>query len=182
MPVKSYKMWVIADRSPRHTAPSIDSGVVGNLYPGQLVNIFEEKGEWVRISPYYDASCENGRSEYIDYGNKECSEQNGIIDGKLAEWVELHTLSDIRPEPPISDGDEIDQLLSESDDFEFYKNVFNNVTRMLIDRGECTLDDLKNYGVWTKSTNKGGAIYFIYCGGNHISNRKYLDAESGELL
>ena len=84
----SDKYWVTSDRLNRHTCPSTDCGIVGQLVFREGADVFEDKDGWARISQHYDASCANGRSEYVDSGDSRCAPENGIVDGKFAEWVE----------------------------------------------------------------------------------------------
>ena len=43
--------------------------------------------------------------------------------------------------------------------------------------------DFRELGGWIKSTNnRNRSIYFIYCGGSTASNRRYLNAETGEVF
>ena len=97
--------WVTSDRLNRRTCPSTRCGVVGQFFFREAARILETKNGWARISGYYDASCVNGRSEYVDEGNAECNPDNGIVDGRLAEWVSTQflseTLSDVSALGPI---------------------------------------------------------------------------------
>ena len=87
--------WVTSDRLNRRTCPSTDCGIVGQNFFRQGVEVFEEQDGWVRISKYYDASCFDGVSEYVDRGNNRCDQKNGVVNGKLAEWVSTEFLSKI---------------------------------------------------------------------------------------
>lgn len=75
------KLWVISQRVSRHTCPSITCGIVGELFYRESVTPIEVQGDWARVSKSYDASCTNGRSDYVDTGNDQCNRGNGI-------WVE----------------------------------------------------------------------------------------------
>lgn len=66
----------------------------------EAATVFEVKGNWSRISKWYSASCTARQSGYVDTGNKACATANGIVDGKLAEWVESKHLSADRPTYP----------------------------------------------------------------------------------
>src|SRR5687767_7944004 len=66
------KMWVSTERIDRHTCASAACGVVGTLDFREAVDVHERKGDWIRVSKLYDASCINGRSEYVDKGNAAC--------------------------------------------------------------------------------------------------------------
>ncbi|HBA8297287.1 TPA: hypothetical protein J1079_002623, partial [Escherichia coli] len=58
------KLWVVVDRTERHTCPSSKCGVAGKLFFREGVDFLEKKGEWVRITEPYSASCVGGESEY----------------------------------------------------------------------------------------------------------------------
>lgn len=175
--------WVSVDRLERHTCPSKNCGIVGQLIFREKATILEEKDGWARISKYYDAACVNGVSEYVDSGNPLCKSSNGITDGKFAEWVDTRYLSATRPEDPSKDATGIHALVKGSDDYGIYKDTFADAAEKLIARGRCTAKDFKEMGGWWKSTNhKNKPIYFTYCGGMTRSNQLYLNAATGELL
>ena len=78
------KLWVVVDRTERHTCPSSKCGVAGKLFFREGVDFLEKKGEWVRITEPYSASCVGGESEYIKEGNKSCARKNGIVNGMVS--------------------------------------------------------------------------------------------------
>ncbi len=84
------KYWVTVDRLNRRTCPATNCGVVGGLFFREGVNVLEQKDGWARISKYYNASCVDGKSEYLDEGNSECVPSNGIVEGEFAEWVSFN--------------------------------------------------------------------------------------------
>lgn len=177
------KMWVTAERIDRHTCPSISCGVVGTLDFREAASVEERKGEWVRITRPYDASCTGNRSEYVDKGKASCTPDNGIVDGKFAEWAEAKHLSVTRPADPAETAASDEQLVKDSDDFTRYRRAFATAARTLIDRGDCTAGDLQENGGFVKSTNQRDApIYFTYCGGFTTANCIYLNASSGEIF
>lgn len=81
-------IWVTSQRLARHSCPSVACGIVGEFYYREGVQPLETRDGWVRVSKYYYASCTNGQSDYVDSGNAQCSQINGIVDGQFAEWVE----------------------------------------------------------------------------------------------
>ena len=174
------KLWVVVDRTERHTCPSSKCGVAGKLFFREGVDFLEKKGEWVRITEPYSASCVGGESEYIKEGNKSCTRKNGIVNGKFSEWVKLSDLSSERPSDENASGD--DTLIKGSDDYRIYKKEFSSAARKLINEGVCTESDFKEIGGWMASSNKGENIYFTYCGGMTLSNRIYLDVKSGKTF
>ncbi|MEL6059105.1 hypothetical protein J4G40_25445, partial [Escherichia coli] len=166
----------------RHTCPSSKCGVAGKLFFREGVDFLEKKGEWVRITEPYSASCVGGESEYIKEGNKSCTRKNGIVNGKFSEWVKLSDLSSERPSDPAENASRNDTLIKGSDDYRIYKKEFSSAARKLISEGVCTESDFKEVGGWMASSNKGENIYFTYCGGMTLSNRIYLDVKSGKTF
>ena len=179
----SNKHWVTSDRLNRRTCPSTDCGIVGQFFFREGTDVFEDKDGWARVSRYYDASCANGRSEYVDSGDSRCDPENGIVDGKFSEWVFADFLSEDRPPDPASDAAGLELLLARSDDFQKYRGAFAQAAQSLISSGQCREADFREWGGWTKSVNdRSQPIYFIFCGGSTISNRLYLNAETGEVF
>jgi len=178
------KHWVTVDRLNRRTCPDIHCGVVGQLFYREGVTIFEEKEGWARISKYYDASCRDGQSEYVDAGNATCSAPNGIIDGQLAEWVSLMFLAPTRPADPAAGESGIAKVVGNSDDYRKHKAAFVRATEKLIASGRCTLGDFEQSGGWLKSTTtyRNQPVYFSYCGGFTRANRLYLNVDTGEIF
>ncbi|WGA68610.1 hypothetical protein [Escherichia fergusonii] len=176
------KLWVAVDRTERHTCPSSKCGVAGKLFFREGVDYLEKKGEWVRITEPYSASCVGGESEYIKEGNKSCTRKNGIVNGKFAEWVKLSDLSSERPSDPAEGASGDDALVQGSDDYRIYRKEFTSAARKLINEGMCAESDFKEIGGWMASSNKGENIYFTYCGGMKNSNKIYLDVKSGKTF
>lgn len=176
------KMWVTAERIHRHTCPSDECGIVGTLDFRAAAEVKEQKGDWVRVTRIYDASCVNGRSEYVDKGKAACVTENGIVDGKFGEWVQAKYLSATRPADPAATAAADEQLVKDSDDFKRYRRAFVKAARTLMDRDECTAADLQENGGFSKSSNHiDQPVYFTYCGGYTVANRIYLNAASGEI-
>ncbi len=178
----SNKYWVTSDRLNRHTCPSTDCGIVGQLFFREGTDVFEDKDGWARVSQYYDASCANGRSEYVDSGDSRCDPENGIVDGKFAEWVEADFLSENRPPDPAADATGVEALISGSDDFQKYRTAFVEAARSLIVSSQCRAEDFREIGGWVKSTTtyRDQPIYFTYCQKSRV--RLYLNAETGEVF
>lgn len=175
--------WVTSDRLERRTCPSTSCGIVGQLFYREKAVVLETKGEWARITPFYDASCVDGRSEYVDIGRNDCAEQNGIIDGQFAEWVQLKPLSKIRPPDPAAAATGDAELIAGSDDYRLHKDAFIKATKSLIASGTCTKNDFKNTDGWVKSTAyRNQPIYFVYCGGMTLSNKVHLDVSNGRTF
>ncbi len=175
--------WVSSERLNRRTCPSTTCGIVGRFFRGQILEILEEQSGWVRVSRYYDASCRNGFSEYVDDGNKNCDESNGISEGKMAEWVSAQFLSDVEPQRAADTAKDNELLVAQSDDFGRHRKIFVKSADNLIKSGECSESDFLENGGWVKSSShRTSPIYFIYCGGSTISNRLYLNAESGDIF
>ncbi|WP_324062521.1 hypothetical protein [Aeromonas caviae] len=175
------KLWVTTDRTNRYTCPSTECGVAGRLMFREGVDAIEKKGEWVRITKAYSASCAGGISEYVKEGNKSCTSANGIKDGLFSEWVQSKDLSKTRPEDPSEGANGYDVLVKGSDDYLIYRTQFAKAARQLIIDGTCTEADFQDTGGWMASTNRGPSMYFTYCGGMTLSNKVYLDTKSGKI-
>jgi zinc-ribbon domain len=178
------KYWVTVDRLNRRTCPSPACGIVGQLFFREAATVYEQSGGWARISNYYSASCVNGRSEYVDSGNSRCTRDNGIVDGKFAEWVSAEFLSQNRPPDPAAGATGIEALVAGSDDYRIYKAAFVRAAQSLISSGQCSEADFREIGGWWKSTeqHRDQPIYFTYCGGFTLAYRLYLNAETGEIF
>ena len=175
--------WVTAERLNRRTCPSTQCGILGVLMFRERATVYEEKNSWARVSEYYDAACRNGRSEYVDSGNTACTEQNGIVAGRLSEWVHTKYLSETRPAGPGVEATDYYELVSGSDDYRKYKEVFARSASKLIASGRCAARDFQGIGGWVKSTtHKGSPVYFTYCGGMGVQNRLYLNAATGGIF
>ncbi len=173
--------WVTTDRTDRRTCPSTKCGVAGHLMFREGADILETKNGWSRITKAYSASCDGGKSEYVKEGNNTCTSANGIQNGKFAEWVQNKDLSPNRPEGPGQGATGDHSLVSDSDDYRLYKDQYAKAARQLINDGTCTEGDFKEMGGWMASTNRGKGMYFTYCGGLALSNKVYLDANSGKI-
>lgn len=174
--------WVKSDILERRTCPNTDCGEVGRYFFREGVTIYERRQGWVRVSKYYNASCRNGFSEFVDSGNTSCVPKNGIINGKFAEWVEFSSLSSVRPADPALGASGDYAMVKGSDDYIKYKEVFASSARKLISQGKCKESDFIQNGGWIKSSNyRDQPIYFTYCGAMRRENKLYLNAESGKV-
>ena len=64
-----------------------------------------------------------------------------------------------------------------------YQSTFAQAAQSLISSGQCREADFREWGGWMKSVNdRSQPIYFIYCGGPKVSNRLYLNTETGEVF
>lgn len=180
----SKEMFASVDRVNRRTCPSSECGVVGQLFYRESVKVYEAKEGWARITKYYDASCSHGASDYVDSGPKSCVANNGIVDGKFAEWVSIKLLSNVRPADPATNAEGDFALVKGSDDYGTYKDIFASAARKLINEGKCTARDFVENGGWIKSTTTyaNRPVYFTYCGGATVSSRLYLDASNGKVF
>jgi len=174
------QMWVNVDTLNRRTCPSTSCGVVGKIFFREAVTVHETKGDWARITKYYDASCSAGRSRYVDSGNSDCNPTNGIEGGRFAEWVTTKMLSGTRPADPGAKASGIARVVAQSDHFNRYERQFVQAAEKLLASGECTELDFQDTGGWTKSTNKGVGVYFTYC--RNGRDRIYLDVSSGRTF
>ena len=174
--------WVNVDRLNRRTCPNESCGIVGQLYFREKTTVYEEREGWARITKYYDAACKNGKSEYVDSGDKTCDAANGIADGRFAEWVSSRHLSESSPADPAAGATGDYALVAQSDDYRIYKDVFVRAASELIASGQCSRADFEEMGGWIKSINhRDRPIYFTYCGGMRIENRLYLNAATGRV-
>ncbi|MGX7896921.1 hypothetical protein [Tsuneonella sp. HG222] len=177
------KLWVTEQYAERHTCASRECGVVGRLFFREGVTPEEEKDGWVRVSRYYDASCADGRSEYVDEGSAECAETNGITNGQFAEWIERTKLSEVRPADPADTASVDEAMIAQSDDFNLHREAFLTAANQLIADGTCTAAEFEEMGGWVKSSNhRNEPIYFTYCGGMTTSNRVYVDVSDGRIF
>lgn len=176
------RMWVTVDRAPRRTCPSDTCGVVGQFFFREAATVAETKNGWARTTDRYDAACEGGYSAYVDSGDAGCTADNGITDGKFAEWVRLELLSSERPPDPAEGATGLAAVVGQSDDFRTFQGAFVRAAKKLIADGKCTEAELREQGGFAKSSNRKGPVYFLYCGGMTASNRLYLNAETGQIF
>lgn len=174
------QMWVKADAVNRRTCPSTECGVVGKLLFRESAKVMETRNGWARITKYYDAACSGGRSAYVDTGRADCTAENGIENGQLAEWISLDFLADERPTDPGAGAVGMSKLVAQSDDFRRYEKEFVKAAETLISSGQCSAKDFVDQGGWLRSTNRGAGVYFTYCRGG--SNRIYLDVSTGRTF
>jgi len=173
--------WVTAERLNRRTCPSTDCGVVGKLFHREAVRVHEERDGWVRVTRPYGAMCVNGKIGIVDTGEAACTEANGVEAGMMAEWVSAAYLSAARPGDPAAGAQGRETLVAASDDYAARRTAFLTAAETLIASDRCTEADFRENGGFTKSTNGGAAVYFVYCGGTTVRNRLYLDADTGEI-
>ena len=85
--------WVNVDLLNIRTCSDTSCGNVGQLFFREKVTIFEESDGWARISNYYNGSCKNGISSFVNNGNNKCTWINGFENEIFAEWVAAKYLS-----------------------------------------------------------------------------------------
>jgi len=177
-------LWVTKQRVDRHSCPSNECGIVGQLFFREAAPPLEQKAGWVRITKYYDASCVGGKSKYVDRGNARCEARNGIVDGNFAEWIRAEDVSPDRPADPALTASVDEKLVSQSDDFNLYRAQFVKITAQLIADGRCTAADFEEMGGWMKSVNehRDQPVYFTYCGGMTAANKIYINGKTGKVL
>ena len=178
------KLWVTSDRLDRHSCPAATCGIVGQLFFREGATPLEEKDGWVRISEPYAALCENGINEYVDVGNNACTEENGVVGGDFSEWVQRAQLSETRPPDPAETAQADETLVAYSDDFAQHRDAFTKLAAQLIQEGRCSAADFREQGGFMKSVNEypDEPVYFTYCGGMHLSNKVYVNAETVQIL
>ncbi|MFG6599948.1 MULTISPECIES: SH3 domain-containing protein [unclassified Sulfitobacter] len=177
-------LYVSADQLSVRSCASTSCGRISWLLSGQKVTVVETRNGWARISKYYDAACKAGKSEYVDSGNSACSEENGISNGQLAEWVSLDYLKANPEKPKPASSSILVNALRKSDNFNKYEAEFTRATQQLIDDGECTEADVVENAGWAKATgaNADLPVFFMYCKGFTAANRLYLDASTGRTF
>ena len=174
--------WVTIDRLNRRTCPATTCGIVGRLIFREGTSVREIRDGWARISPYYSPTCVNGQNEYVDTGDNRCTTENGVVEGRFAEWVSTAYLSQTRPPDPADGANDSEALVSGSDDFRLYRAEFVAAANSLIAFGMCKESDFREWGGWIKSTNHSNRpIYFMYCGTKMPPDRFYLDVNSGDI-
>jgi hypothetical protein len=184
LPAVAAEMWVTADHLNRRTCPSTDCGIVGILMFREKIIVHEQSSGWARISDYYDAFCGNRRSRYVYAGNDACIETNGIVGGQFAEWVYTEHLSTTRPADPAAGATGAYALISGSEDYRLYKDIFAKKALTLISAGQCREVDFAHSGGWLKSltTYHNSPVYFTYCGGMQAKNQIYLNVQTGDIF
>lgn len=178
------RLWVTSQRADRRTCPSTQCGVVGQYIFREAVTAMERSGAWVRVSRHYDAACRAGRSAYVEEGRAACTAENGIIDGRLAEWVDSSALGTTRPADPAKTASNAERLVAQSDDFAQHRAAFTAAASQLLTEGRCAESDFLEMGGWLKATleYRDRPVYFTYCGGMTAANRLYLDVSTGRIF
>jgi hypothetical protein len=152
--------------------------VVGEFYFRQGVDILEERNGYARVSKFYDASCENGVSIFVDSGPAACTATNGIENGMFAEWVEASALSAERPSDPSEGATGWAAVVAGSDDYNLYHPIFAQTAEKLVGQGSCTAEDIRESGGFWASVNlRPRAAYFTYCS----RQKYYVDVKTGEI-
>lgn len=135
----------------QHLGPSKSAKVVNRIYLQQKIDVLEVKGDWARVSKYYDANPE----EKI---------------GQVARWVLSNGLSQTQPkEPPqpkLVWDSRVDKAaipkvgmdgLSSTD-----VEILHKATVKFLNSGKCIRIDLAEKSVSKPNT------YYINCGGPNI--------------
>jgi hypothetical protein len=163
---RTTKYFVTATTLNVRLAPSTEGKSTNSLDRGQIVEVYEKKNGWARISMYYNGKLEG-------------------VDGQVAMWVSSDYLSKNRPiiKKTVSPSSPIAKAIEGSDDYFKYRKIFLEASESLIDSGRCSLSEFKNAGGWVRSgSQKPRKVYFVFCGGYHNSNRLYLDVSDGSIF
>lgn len=84
------------------TCNSSDCGILGSVKKNVLVYVYEQKGDWLRISNPYDAKCDvENKSPLVKIGkvgSNVCSSKNGIENGMVAKWIHGDYTKDVNIE------------------------------------------------------------------------------------
>jgi hypothetical protein len=139
--------------------------VASKLHRGQEVEVFEIANGWARISEYFDGGSEG-------------------LSGKVARWVSATHLSAKPPTPKKIDGNSsIVWAIGASDDLAKHQDAFVQVSKILVDSGECKISDFRDIGGWWRSAaHKPRPIYYTYCGGASNSHRIFVDITTGQTF
>lgn len=173
--------WATVDRLNIRSCPSTSCGLTGWITYGDKVTVYEERNGWSRISKETSAMCTGGISAAIDSGNRKCTPENGIRDGKLTRWVSTQHLTDREPESVAAPSGCEGGFLDGSDNYNLYAGAFCTAALKMITDGTCVEQDFREWG-WSASSSKGNGVYFTYCGGMAPSDRYYLDVNSGRVF
>lgn len=80
---------------------------------------------------------------------------------------------------------EVAAAIKGSDDLSMHSAVFLKVSKNLVVKGWCSLQDLRIVGGWVRRGTRGHnqhRIYITYCGGSAANNRLYLDVTLGRVF
>jgi hypothetical protein len=174
--------WVAVETLNRRSCPSTDCGIVGRLFYREGVAVRELGDGWARITDPYDASCFAGQSPYFELGDDRCTVANGVVDGRLAEWVSAEFLTASQPEDPGEGAVGTAALVARSDDYGLHGSAFVAAADSMIADALCTPQDFVDNGGFVRSTRHARGVYFIYCGGTRLDDRLYLRVATGEVF
>lgn len=158
--------YVVVEKTDERLEPAASGQSTNVLRKRQAVNVLEVKGQWARVTKFYDGGVEG-------------------VAGQVARWVAVKDLSATRPpeETAAKDEPELAKLLTGSDDFARHRKAFIKASQDLVDRRQCTAQDFKDIGGWSRSTNfPSKPVYFTYCGGMSKNNRIYVNVATGETF
>lgn len=94
-------------------------------------------------------------------------------------WVVIAVFNPA-PEPLKLSWEQINSAVNHSDDYDKYSAIFINAADRLIQKRRCTLNELREFGGWVRSTRRSNT-YFTYCGGYTTADRIYLNVITGKL-
>ena len=139
--------------------------VASKLHRGQEVEVFEIDNGWARISEYFDGGSEG-------------------LSSNVARWVSATHLSAKPPAPKgIDVYSTIVWAIGASDDLAKHQDAFVQVSKILVDSGECKLSDFRDIGGWWRSAeHRSRPIYYTYCGSATNSHRIYVDIATGQTF
>ena len=155
------RLCVTVDRLNVRLSPNQHGKVTNKLDRGQILQILEFKGNYARISRYYDGEIEG-------------------LKGRVARWVAKKYLAKTCQKPKkVTPASRLEKALVNSDDYRKHKSIFINSAKKLISSKICSYYDLQYNGGWTRSVNYKYGMYFTYCGIN--KSKIYLDVRNGKL-
>lgn len=95
--------------------------------------------------------------------------------------VEVQPAPQKAPAPPTRE--EILEAIRLSDDLDKHRDVLVLATAAAINHYGYTLSEFENHGGWVRSpTYRPRKVYFTYGDRAHVSDRLYVDVETGELF
>lgn len=175
--------WINGDGVDKHSCPSPECGVVGQLSFRDPVDVYDMDGGWVRVSPARKALCVNGRTRFIKKGSDLCDPSNGIEGGTYYDWIPADYLSRGLPSSGSAETDEFEAIVAGSQDFRRHRDAFAEAAGKLVDAGTCSKAELAGQGGFARVTGSFSPdIYFAYCGGDTMGDRVFVDTKAKRVF
>jgi hypothetical protein len=160
----------------KRTCPSTSCAVVGYLAFREPVSVYGFDGAWAQVSEERKALCVNGRFRFAKEGSDACDPSNGIDDGIYYEWIPAEEIAEHLPSSGSDETDVYEAMVSGSDDFRKFRDAFAVAARDAVQSGMCTTEELVGQGGFKQLAGVGGRdIYFVFCGGDTMADRVFVD-------